>query len=121
MGLSFKGARAPSRPSAGELRRAAAAAVTRPFTFRSDLAGLAGRRDRPLTFGRREGDAMDSELYSYLEPLRQRIWLQRAFLLLFRAALLAAAWWLVVSFLDFAAVALPSALATGAPIAIFAV
>src|SRR5689334_15832395 len=121
MGLSFKGARAPSRPSAGDLRRAAAAAVTRPFTFRSDLGGLAGHRDRPLTFGRRDGDAMDSELYSYLEPLRQRIWLQRAFLLLFRSALLAAGWWLVVSFLRFAAVDVASALATGVAIGIVAI
>src|SRR5215510_11555418 len=117
MSLTSRAPRPRVAIAVGRLRRAATGA-TFPFTFASDLAGLAGRADRPLTFGPADGDPIEAELYTRLEPLRRRIWLQRAVVLLFRAGLLAAAWWVIVAALRFAAVPIPPPLAIGIPVAI---
>ncbi|HEY3111910.1 MAG TPA: hypothetical protein VGL23_24360, partial [Chloroflexota bacterium] len=79
------------------LGRAVALGATAPFTYRSELLSVAGDSRHPLTFRRHDADAIEAELYSHLIPIKQRIWLQRALLLLVRAAVLVAGLFLIAA------------------------
>lgn len=105
------------RPSvARRVGQAVAAGTTYPFTYRSDLARIAGDARRPLTFGRGDADAIEAELYSHLVPVRRRIWVQRSVLLLIRGLVLVAGVALLASFLQFASVPVPRPLWSAAAI-----
>lgn len=103
--------RRPSRASgegtARRLARACVGGITYPFTVRSELGSFSGDSRRPLQFGRRDADAIEAELYSHLTPVKRRLWLQRAMILLVRAAVLAAGIELLVAFLGFSAIHVP--------------
>jgi hypothetical protein len=83
--------------AAQRLGRAVATGATSPFTYRSELPSVAGDSRRPLTFRRHDADAIEAELYSHLIPIKRRIWLQRAVLLLVRGAVLIAALYLIAA------------------------
>ena len=84
------------------------AATTYPFTVGSDLHQVAGDTKKPLTFGAQDADAIEAELYSHLTPVKRRIWLQRALLLVVRALVMSAGLFFAVAFLRFAAVPVPA-------------
>jgi hypothetical protein len=97
---------------------AVAAGTTYPFTYRSDLSKLAGDTRRPLTFSRSDADAIEAELYSHLVPIRRRIWLQRALLLMVRGLVLVAAIYLLAAFFQFAAIRIPQPIWSAAAIVV---
>ena len=53
---------APGQRAVDRVSDAVAAAATFPFTFRSELASVAGESARPLTFGRQDPDAIEAEI-----------------------------------------------------------
>ena len=68
---------------------------------------MAGDSRRPLTFRRHDADAIEAELYSHLIPIKRRIWVQRAVLLLVRAAVLIAGLYLIAAMLQLARLPVP--------------
>jgi hypothetical protein len=97
------------RRSARDLRHTLLGGATLPFTAGSELARLAGSSDRPLNFGSLDADAIEAEIYAHLDPVRRRIWRQRALLVLVRGALLAALFWAAGAAARFAALPIPEA------------
>lgn len=95
------------RRSAPALPRALLGRATLPFTVGSELPRLAGSSDRPLNFGSLDADAIEAEIYAHLDPVRRRIWRQRAALVLVRGALLAALFWAASAAARFAARPIP--------------
>src|SRR5687768_712815 len=91
----------------GAFGQSVGAATTYPFTVGSDLRDVAGDSRHPLTFGSQDADAIEAELYSHLTPVKRRIWLQRALLLVVRALVMVAGLFCAVAFLNFAAVPVP--------------
>jgi hypothetical protein len=96
-----------------QLGRAVATGATAPFTYRSDLPSVAGDSRRPLTFRRSDADAIEAELYSHLIPIKRRIWLQRAILLLVRTAVLVAGLFLIAATFQLARMPLPQPVLSG--------
>ncbi|HEY3080026.1 MAG TPA: hypothetical protein VGM69_08980 [Chloroflexota bacterium] len=84
----LRGVSAGRPPILHGVRHGLGAFGTYPFTVGSDLRQVAGDTRRPLTFSAQDADAIEAEVYSHLAPVKRRIWLQRALLLLVRAAVL---------------------------------
>jgi hypothetical protein len=82
------------------VRNGLGAVGTYPFTVGSELPRVAGDTRQPLTFATQDADAIEAEVYSHLAPVKRRIWLQRALLLLVRAGVLVTGLFLLASFLN---------------------
>jgi hypothetical protein len=113
-GLRRRRSRAHGEPAATRVTRACVRSLTYPFTVRSELGRFAGDSRRPLQLGRRDADSIEAELYSHLTPVKRRLWVQRALLILVRTAVLVAGVQMIAALLRFAAVSVPQQLVDGA-------
>src|SRR5262245_11159979 len=96
----MRGVTAVRPPALRGVRHGLGAVGTYPFTVGSDLRQVAADTRRPLTFSTQDADAIEAEVYSHLAPIKRRIWLQRALLLVVRAVVLVAGLVLAASLLN---------------------